>query len=199
MIFQRYRLPSSNPVPSSLNPPDPYHTFNILPPCPRLSVPVPRFHILATATLLDLNTNLSFFSVTIHGPLLRLRLRTILTLGSTSPQHSGFLLLYCACRKSPFHHSNTSYHARCTPSRHFADAAPRPRQVFTNILHLQYYPRYMACPILYQSDGGGTSAFVLSIKRRPSQLLSRLDPPHPLYPDFPRTCRKFETAHSTLY
>jgi len=83
---------------------------------------------------------------------------------------------YCSSRKAPFPYFHTFSHARCTPSRDFAAAAIRPRQVFTNILHLQYHSQYMVCPILSQSDSG-TSAFVLAAsEKRPSWLSSKLEP-----------------------
>jgi hypothetical protein len=165
MIFQRYRLPSSNnPVPSSLNPPDPYHTFNTPPPC--LSFRVPRSNILATAVVLDTSTYspspVLLFTINCYdygyGTSLRLNER----------RHGIPPFCYCTSRKAPFPYFHTFSHARCTPSKDFAAAALRPRQVFTNILHLQYHSQYMACPILSQPDFG-TSAFVLAAsEKRPS-------------------------------
>jgi hypothetical protein len=140
MIFQRYRLPSSNPVPSSLNPPVPYHTFNTPPPCSQLSHPrttiqhpsnpyFPRPRVLTLPSLVLLFTNHCYdygYGISSHFE-------------RTSPRQSVTVLSV----RTPFHTSCTFYHARTLHTfQRFAAAALRPRQFLTNILHLQYYPQY---------------------------------------------------------
>lgn len=154
LIFQSYliKLNSSRPVPH----------FNPPPPGPRLSISVLQSRTLAIFALFD--SSIYFFfvalSVTIHKPLLRLRVRAIFTSHYSIPAYR-----FCPPSKIPLLPSHILPRTLHTFQR-FAAAALRPRQFLTNNLHLQYYPQYLSCPILSQSDFR-TSAFRALRQNRP--------------------------------
>jgi hypothetical protein len=95
--FQKVPFKSSNPVPLSLAPPDPYHAFNAPLPWHLATTlrSVPRYYILATSTFFDSSTYL-FFSATIRKSLLRLRLLGLLAHERISPPTSSILVIYSA-------------------------------------------------------------------------------------------------------